>query len=624
MNPYQQRKSDDFKRAVRAATRAIAECPELEVSFGFEEAAEKGVSLQLLEPAAGLSASYIAATRGRADAFALMERFHNDRVHKSSAPKSPSALGAFNAIEEARVEALGASIMAGVAKNLAVLQVERCRKAGLGKAREKEDVSLAAALGLLVRERLTGRKPPGLARTGLGLVRDWIETRAGESLDGLCACMDDQAAFSELTRQILRDLDLMQEGDERQEEEAGEGEDSASGQEENDADANAEGPDGEGAEQQEAAQEDAGDESQDLQTIDVELGDEGEANQNDDGAETTLSWRPNMPLADPLQTPFYTIYTAEFDEQVGADTLAEEEELARLRLQLDRQLSNLHSVAARLANRLQRLLMAKQNRSWVFDLEEGILDAAKLTRVVTNPVHPLSFKQESEITFRDTVVSLLIDNSGSMRGRPISIAAVSTDLLARTLERCGVKVEILGFTTKAWKGGQSREKWLADGKPAKPGRLNDLRHIIYKTADMPWRRARRNLGLMLKEGLLKENIDGEALMWAHNRLIGRHEERRILMVISDGAPVDDSTLSSNTPTYLEDHLCQVISWIEARSPVQLLAIGIGHDVNRYYDRAVTIVDAEELAGTMIEQLAELFDESGFGNTRRLGRSPRVA
>mgnify|MGYP000344890487 CR=1 FL=1 len=306
----------------------------------------------------------------------------------------------------------------------------------------------------------------------------------------------------------------------------------------------------------------------------------------------------------------YKAYSTAHDEVVDAEALCEVDELERLRHQLDQQLAHLQGVVSRLANRLQRRLMAQQNRGWDFDLEEGILDAAKLARIVSTPSTSLSFKQEQDTDFRDTVVTLLIDNSGSMRGRPITIAALSADILARTLERCGVKVEILGFTTRQWKGGQSRERWVDSGKPPKPGRLNDLRHIIYKSADAPWRRARRNLGLMMREGLLKENIDGEALMWAHDRLLRRPEDRRILMVISDGAPVDDSTLSVNQAGYLEGHLRKVIDWIEKQSPVQLAAIGIGHDVTRYYKRSVTIMDVEQLGGTIIEQLADLFEVDG--------------
>ncbi len=307
--------------------------------------------------------------------------------------------------------------------------------------------------------------------------------------------------------------------------------------------------------------------------------------------------------------PDYKAFTTRFDEIVEADELCDPDELQRLRDYLDKQLQNLHSVVARLANRLQRRLMAQQSRSWEFDLEEGVLDTARLPRIIIDSQQPLSFKQEKDMAFRDTSVTLLIDNSGSMRGRPITVAATCADILARTLERCGVKVEILGFTTRAWKGGQSREAWLQAGKPPNPGRLNDLRHLIYKSADAPWRRARKNLGLMMREGLLKENIDGEALDWAHQRLLGRSEQRKILMMISDGAPVDDSTLSVNPGNYLERHLRHVIEEIETRSPVELIAIGIGHDVTRYYKRAVTIVDAEELGGAMTEKLAELFDEN---------------
>ena len=332
-------------------------------------------------------------------------------------------------------------------------------------------------------------------------------------------------------------------------------------------------------------------------------------------------WRLGDMLPENPNEPPYCSYTDEFDEFIDATELCDAEELGRLRAYLDQQLSNMQGVVARLANRLQRRLLAKQNRSWEFDLEEGMLDAGKLARVVTNPLLPLSFKLELDMDFRDTVVTLLIDNSGSMRGRPITVAAMCADILARTLERCNVKVEILGFTTRAWKGGQSREKWLREGKPAAPGRLNDLRHIIYKGADAPWRRARRGLGLMMREGLLKETIDGEGLIWGHNRLVYRPEQRRILMVISDGAPVDDSTLSVNTGNYLEKHLRGAIGWIENQSPVELIAIGIGHDVTRYYQRAVTIVDAEQLGGAMMDKLAELFDED---TDRSVELSRRVA
>ena len=624
MSRKEEIQGENFKRAIRAATRAIAEAPQLEVRFGYEnQPHEADGTLHLLEPAGSLSPDFVSNSRGWADSFALKKRFHDADLHRRRAPRSHIAKSAFDAIEEARVEALGSNMMAGVAKNLSSLQDERCHSTGLNMARSREEVSLATALELLVRERLTGAPPPAAGAAGLELVRDWVEKRAGAHLDALADCQDDQAAFAALARSILADLNLMIEGDQEEESESGDDDSSTSGEEPEGEEAGGE-EEGEGNEDQAAVDEAAGEDTEGQQTLDPEAADDSDQGLNADGSETPLPWRPNRLPGDPLQSPFYKVYTDAFDERIGAEELAEEAELSRLRLQLDRQMANLQSVAARLANRLQRRLMAIQSRSWVFDLDEGLLDAGKLARVVTNPAHPLSFKQEGEIVFRDTVVSLLIDNSGSMRGRPITIAAISADILARTLERCGVQCEILGFTTRAWKGGQSREKWLADGKPTKPGRLNDLRHIIYKTAETPWRRARKNLGLMLKEGLLKENIDGEALMWAHNRLIGRPEDRRILMVISDGAPVDDSTLSSNAPAYLEDHLRQVIHWIESRSPVELVAIGIGHDVTSYYDRAVTIVDAEELAGTMVEQLADLFDETATGDRRGITSAPQVA
>jgi cobaltochelatase CobT len=349
---------------------------------------------------------------------------------------------------------------------------------------------------------------------------------------------------------------------------------------------------------------------------DSESDSDDEVPAEDDGDPPTAP--PQFP--DSEASKDYRIYSRMHDEQILAEELCDEQELERLRSYLDKQLEPLKGAVSRLANKLQRRLQAQQNRSWEFDLEEGILDAGRLARVVTNPMTPLSFKMENDTEFKDTVVTLLIDNSGSMRGRPISIAAISADVLARTLERCNVKVEILGFTTKAWKGGQAREDWLKEGRPANPGRLNDLRHIIYKGADSPWRRARRNLGLMMREGLLKENIDGEALEWAHNRMRNRPEQRKIMMVISDGAPVDDSTLSVNPSNYLERHLRDVIDMIERKSPVELLAIGIGHDVTRYYERAVTITDVEQLAGAMTEQLAALFDT----DPRAASRADRMA
>jgi cobaltochelatase CobT len=498
--------------------------------------------------------------------------------------------------------------MAGVRSNLASATEMRMRTDPITRARSKAEVPLSTAVALMVRERLTGETAPEVARQGLKLVENWIEEKAGADLDALAYALDDQAAFASLLGKVLQDLELV-EGDldsdrDPDEGEAGEGGDEDEGEGEDEAEDQPGG--GEGEAEVRVEQGESSDDEGDGDYHDEELA-EGDDGFGEEGEEGMLPARPNRPLSDLPPQFDYKVFTTRFDEEVEAVELCDEEELGRLRFYLDQQLTHLQGAVTRLANRLQRRLMAQQSRSWDFDQEEGLLDAARLARVVVNPAHSLSYKVERDTEFKDTVVTLLIDNSGSMRGRPISIAAISADILARTLERCGVKVEVLGFTTRAWKGGQAREKWLSDGRPPNPGRLNDLRHIVYKKADEPWRRARRNLGLMMREGLLKENIDGEALLWAHQRLVGRPEERRILMVISDGAPVDDSTLSVNSGTYLERHLRQVIGWIESRSPVELIAIGIGHDVTRYYSRAVTLMDAEQLGGTMIEQLAALFD-----------------
>ena len=419
--------------------------------------------------------------------------------------------------------------------------------------------------------------------------------------------LNDQRRFGDVVHDLLDCLDMGEDRSSESDEEEGEEGEDRNQQDETGQDGEA--SDSAESEQLAAEAEASADELPDSasEAVDApaaEMADDAEMADSESAAEP---WRPRHPRNEP-RGPDYRPFTARFDETVGAEELCEPEELDRLRGYLDKQLSHLQGVVARLANRLQRLLLAQQNRAWEFDLEEGLLDPARLSRVIVDPLHPLSFKREKDTDFRDTVVTLLLDNSGSMRGRPITVAATCADILARTLERCGVKVEILGFTTRAWKGGQSREAWLAAGKPPNPGRLNDLRHIVYKAADAPWRRARKNLGLMMREGLLKENIDGEALDWAHKRLLARSETRKILMMISDGAPVDDSTLSVNPGNYLERHLRWVIEDIETRSPVELIAIGIGHDVTRYYRRAVTIVDAEELGGVMTEKLAELFEE----------------
>ena len=547
--------------------------------------------------------------RGFADSFALRLRHHDEGSHARGAPSEPLARAVYDAVEQVRYEALGTNNFSGISENLDAAVELRTASDPIARAQDAGEVPIQAALSLMLREKLTGKPIPQRAQSGVDLVRAGIEERIGGDFESLALSLDDQKAFQSLTLDMLRNLDLIRDRQEPgTDDEDGEDEDGQDDSEQDGEDDQSEGTDPQTAEMAgEAGEgEDTG-ESDTEQSSDEEMSDGDAA---DDGEEGMMPVRPNRSWTDIPDDFDYKYFTDRFDEEVEAPELCDTDELDRLRAYLDSQLTGLQSIVTKLANRLQRRLMAQQNRSWDFDQEEGLLDAARLARVVTQPGHSLSYKVERDIEFKDTVVTLLIDNSGSMRGRPISIAAISADIMARTLERCGVKVEILGFTTRAWKGGQSREAWLADGKPPQPGRLNDLRHIIYKKADEPWRRARRNLGLMMREGLLKENIDGEALMWAHQRLLYRPEDRRILMVISDGAPVDDSTLSVNSAGYLEQHLRRVIEWIEKSSPVELAAIGIGHDVTRYYRRAVTIMDVEQLGGTIIEQLAGLFEAKG--------------
>jgi cobaltochelatase CobT len=600
----------DALRAVLAGTaRALAHEPELDLSFTADAPSASLKQLRVPMPGRNLPREQVAEARGFADGFALRQRHHDVVLHGRNAPADSSARAVFDAVEQARVEAIGARSMAGVRANLTHALEMRLRSDPLTRARTRQEVPLASALGLIVRERLTGDAPPMIAQPGMALIRDWIEEKAGSDLDALGLALDDQRTFAKLATKLLEDLELIEiqpEATEPDEDSGGEGEEPQEG--EQDGEGEEDQPNGQSDSQMEVRSETSADSDMEGETRDSDDGDfEGDGEDGDEGEDGVQPARPNRPASDTPGFLDYKAYTTRFDEVVEATELCDEEELTRLRAYLDQQLTHLQGAVTKLANRLQRRLMAQQNRSWDFDQEEGLLDAARLARVVVSPGHSLSYKIERDTDFRDTVVTLLIDNSGSMRGRPISIAAISADIMARTLERCGVKVEILGFTTRAWKGGQSRESWLQAGRPPSPGRLNDLRHIVYKRADEPYRRARKHLGLMMREGLLKENIDGEALLWAHTRLIGRPEERKILMVISDGAPVDDSTLSVNSGSYLEKHLRQVIAWVETRSPVELIAIGIGHDVTRYYQKAVTIMDAEQLGGTMVEQLAGLFD-----------------
>ncbi|MGD9784409.1 MAG: cobaltochelatase subunit CobT [Hyphomicrobiaceae bacterium] len=603
--------AEPFKRALEVCVRAVAGDGEVHVSYQAGRPELDGKSVRLPEPSRSPSKREVAVLRGWADSLALTAACHDVRLHRRFAPTGGEARGVFEAVERARVESVGANRMSGMARNLTAKIEDQYAHGRFAHVTDRAEAPLEDALALIVRERLTGAAAPATARSLVDIWRPHVEKRAGAVLDDMSASSEDQEAFARLINDLLVALELVEEpsqGGEKDEErseeeqpeggddEADESESKAEGQDSSQDDAQEDGEPGESQDSTERAQSDEFDSDMD----------------GSEEADTTEPWRPNVSVLDTPERFGYSVYSRAYDEIVAADEMASPDELERLRAFLDKELKALASVVARLANKLQRRLLAQQDRGWEFDLDEGTLDVARLTRVIVDPMAPLSFKRERDTDFRDTVVTLLLDNSGSMRGRPIMVAACCADILARTLERCGVKVEILGFTTRAWKGGQSREDWINAGKPAQPGRLNDLRHIIYKTADQPWRRAKRSLALMMREGLLKENIDGEALAWAHARLLGRPEQRRILMMISDGAPVDDSTLSVNSAHYLENHLRQVIEEIEQRSPVELIAIGIGHDVTRYYRRAVTITDPTELAGAMTEKLVELFEDESVG------------
>jgi cobaltochelatase CobT len=618
--------TEPLRQAITGAVRSIAGDAEVEVTFSAERPGLAGERVRLPEISRKPTAQEIAVTRGLGDAMALRLGCHDADLHATLTPQGSEARVIFDAVEQARVESLGSVRMPGVGMNIAAMNSEKYAKANFNLITKQEDAPLAEAMAMLVREQVTGQKAPESAGQVLELWRPYFEQTVGKDLGELGNLVGDQKAFSRVVRRMLTSMQMAEDMSEEDvdpdaEDAQNDEEQPRSNETEQEQVEEEAGSDAAPAEQSEASQE----QMEDGEMDGAEMSDEDMSDEMDEDSETPgETRRPATPFDDFNEKVDYRIFTQEFDEEITAEELCDEAELDRLRAFLDKQLAHLQGAVGRLANRLQRRLMAQQNRSWDFDVEEGYLDPARLVRLIIDPMQPLSFKRERDTKFRDTVVSLVIDNSGSMRGRPITVAATCADILARTLERSGVKVEILGFTTKAWKGGQSRENWLANGKPAAPGRLNDLRHIVYKSADAPWRRARRNLGLMMREGLLKENIDGEALMWAHNRLISRPEQRKIMMMISDGAPVDDSTLSVNPGNYLERHLRAVIEQIETRSPVELLAIGIGHDVTRYYRRAVTIVDADELAGAMTEQLAALFEDTSSQPAAKSGRMRRAS
>ncbi len=612
--------ADAFKKALSEATKVLANDPDLNVSYSVDPAGLSGDAMRLPQVSRRMTRDEVMLARGTADAMALNRRYHNGQTHARYTPQGEMARELYEAMETARCEAVGARDMPGTAGNIDAKIAHDAMRKGYGQVKQAADAPLAVAAGYLIRHLATGRDLPSGAANVMELWRPFIEEQAGGTLEDLDAILDNQADFAKFARKMIKDLgygdQLGQDPDQIDDDQDDTAEDG--GEEEQDPDST--GDDNTDEEETEGSAEQSQEEQQDASQAQVsmdEMADQemGEEAEMPDG-EAPMEPPAPQPVSD--ADPDYLVYQTEHDEEIRAEDLAEPVELERLRAYLDQQLEPLKGAVSRLANKLQRRLQAQQNRSWEFDLEEGTLDAGRLARVVANPTTPLSFKVEKDTEFRDTCVTLLLDNSGSMRGRPISIAAICADVLARTLERCNVKVEILGFTTRAWKGGQAREAWLNDGRPQQPGRLNDLRHIIYKSGDTPWRRARPNLGLMMKEGLLKENIDGEALEWAHRRMVARPEARKILMVISDGAPVDDSTLSVNPANFLEKHLRDVIEMVEKRRAVELLAIGIGHDVTRYYDRAVTITDVEQLAGAMTEQLAALFDSDPRARARVMG------
>lgn len=602
-----QTQSEIFKNATGAVIRTIAGQRDLDVTFSAAENPTGRLpsgAPRLPPPDHNMNPDSVRLVRGCADAQALFLAHHDKKIHTASLPENRAARDVFNMLEQARCEALGFESMAGIAHNLNAVLEEKSKRAGFSQMKDREQAHMHDALHVLARIELTGEPVPPSAQKLVELWKPWLDAHLKEAgFSDLRPLLHDQKSYAALSKKILRQLEMDVGADDDGTDEEGDGKntplkdvsdskDSDDKEKQSATQAIDTEGDGEGSEEQDAALNNAEEDMEGMADEDEPSGDARRFNED----------------YIPGPEGRYTIYTSEFDEEIEAEELADPDELTRLRQMLDKQLGHHQAVITKLANQLQRKLMAKQQRTWQFDLEEGILDVARLARIIANPTVPLTFKKEKEMPFRDTVVTLLIDNSGSMRGRPIAIAAMTTDIVARTLERCGLKVEILGFTTRAWKGGKARDVWMQNGRPKNPGRLNDIRHIIYKAADAPMRRTRRNLGLMLKEGLLKENIDGEALVWAYNRLVKRPEERKIMLVISDGAPVDDSTLSVNPANYLEADLRNVITWIEGHSRVELTAIGIGHDVTRYYKKALTITDADQLAKALVGQLADLFIE----------------
>ena len=604
---------EEFKQAVTSTMRAISGNSELRVSFGHGKPFIQGDRARIPAVDKTLSLQQLAALRGTSDRFALRAKFHDPAKHRELSPVAGIGQDIFESSEEARLASIGSYLMKGVENNLTSALEQHCQEQGYAKIDEQSQAPLGEAVGFYIREKL-GLPLPATAKHVLDFWHNHIDQRIGKGFGELEELMYDQEKFARLSRQLIANLGL---------DESWSDHDSDADEDDSGDDSEPETAPGEDDSEQD---QDIGDDADNAEAVYGEVAVDAEASQTEqqDGEQDEAGGPPPSSTDSNINTKpetNYRAYTNQFDEVCSADTLLEPAELEELRAVLDQHLQDSQVVISKLANKLQRKLMAKQNRKWNFDLEEGMLDTSRLPNLIIDPFQALAFKQEEDTQFRDTVVSLLIDSSGSMRGRSITIAAMCADILGRTLERCSVKVEILGFTTRAWRGGQSRELWLQQGMPTQPGRLNDLLHIIYKSADMPWRNSRRNLGLMMRDSLLKENIDGEALLWAHNRIAHRPEDRKIMLVISDGLPVDNSTLLVNDSSYLEQHLKYAIDKIENHSKVELVAIGIGHDVTHHYRRAVKITDAEQLGNAMTEQLVDLFEEESKRSRKGAKKAP---
>ena len=586
-------KLENFKTAISSTVRSLSNSQKIQVHFGNGEIHSDKNSIKLPNLDYINDKINFEEIRALADSKSLNIRFSNKKILKKYEPKGNISKKLYDISEKIRCEKIGTSYFKGVKSNIENFYHKRISNLDLKNSEEKMIESFENYLRVKFLEFENENK---IDKKFKSFKKEFNE-QFKDKITDLKDITFDQEKFNSLISQLISDMSL----DDNLEEEKTDKDDKDNEKKSKPQN-----------QEQKAKEKDAKFEEMSIESGVPDLENEAEDNDKlDEGFEIEDSSRPDLrkKRVNNFDDIKYKSYTQEFDEVVKAEELENLDELVRLRKNLDQQLLQLKNFISKLANKLQRKLLAKQNRSWDFDLEEGLLDNSKLTRIIIDPFNSLSFKKEKDIEFKDTLVTILIDNSGSMRGKPISVAAICADILSRTLERCSVKVEILGFTTKHWKGGSSREKWMKNNKPVLPGRLNDLRHIIYKSADTPWRQAKNNMGLMLKEGLLKENIDGEALKWAFNKMNKRKEERRILMVISDGAPVDDSTLSTNTSDYLEKNLKATVKWIENKSDVELLAIGIGHDVTRYYKRAVKITDVQDLGDVMINQLSDLFTEN---------------